>query len=208
MKDSWKEFWKKIGITLIPVCIIAFFGYILILKENQINIRNLDKCLGEVIKSLDTIKDNQIKNISKLEYLTKDYNDVKTYLEIINDNKNQIARLNDKNKDIKDSLQRNQKTLQTLVLIIARETDIDYNFFLSFNNYLGDLPIEQSIEIAKKINERDKIIKNIEDYSIDDRLKIAKKFIEDIDKYDLSYCDKVAMTEQLFKIRYGVGGGE
>jgi len=94
------------------------------------------------------------------------------------------------------------------VLIIARETDIDYNFFLSFNNYLGDLPIEQSIEIAKKINERDKIIKNIEDYSIDDRLKIAKKFIEDIDKYDLSYCDKVAMTEQLFKIRYGVGGGE
>ena len=109
---------------------------------------------------------------------------------------NELDLLKGKTKSSQIALQRN---------IFFRRFRVKGSQFWT-NFAISTKPIPQKLDCVVGIKKRQRIIKNINRYSLLKRTNIAEQFFKDLEKYKISDSDKVKLADQLFKVNYGVGG--
>ncbi len=198
MSEALKNILIGVVIGVIVTAVGSYFGYILVIKENQVKIQNLDKVWG----SLKSITESQSLTDKLVERLTAEYNSTNKTLEDTRSTLNET----------RSTLNETQKSLRAVMLaIVDKVPDIDYNHFLSLSSIMKNYSINQSIAVAKEIKKKDMIINNLNNYSYKDRSEMASAFIIEMNGIGLEPIDSVNIASSLFDVEMftgGVGGSE
>ncbi len=191
------EIIKPVLISIISALIISFGGYILIVKENQLNIDFLKSELGSmkvdlkrIAEKVEAIDDKQRRDIT-------DFNQISSQISGLSDLiKTMDQKIDYQGKEFKEL----RKDFNGLIMVVSnRHPEIDINTYLRLMS-LKNLTSSQTLELASAIKKQQEIIRNSPP---EKRLELAKDFVK---KYHILETDYAIIYESFFNIKYGVGG--